>query len=74
MDRVTDEIPQVVHCATFYYKQDLPERTRFRVARDGIEGIFSNGSFTVKFRVESSAQTSGQRAALVTALTDWLRS
>lgn len=71
MERVTSEVPQVVHCATFYYNPDLPERTRFRVGRDGIEGIYSDGSFTVKFRVETTAQTPGQQAAVVAVLNEW---
>jgi len=74
MAKVTDEVPQVVHCATFYYNPDLTERTRFRVGRDGIEGIYSDGRFTVKFRVETTAQTSGQQAAVVAALNAWLHS
>jgi putative CRISPR-associated protein (TIGR02619 family) len=74
MQRVTDEVSQVVQCATFYYNPDLAGRTRFRVGRDGIEGVYSDGSFTVKFRVETSAQTPGQQAAVVAALNDWLRS
>lgn len=74
MARVTSEVPQVVHCGTFYYNPDLAERTRFRLGRDGIEGVYSDGSFTVKFRVETSAQTPGQQAAVVAALNDWLRS
>lgn len=72
MTRVTDEVHQVVHCATFYYNPDLAERTRFRVGRNGIEGIYSDGSFTVKFRVETSAQTPGQQAAVVASLNEWL--
>jgi putative CRISPR-associated protein (TIGR02619 family) len=72
LERVTKEVAQVVHCATFYYNPDLPQRTRFRVGRDGIEGIYSNGTFTVKFRVETSAQTPGQQAAVVAALNEWL--
>lgn len=72
MKRVTDEVPQVAHCATFYYNPDLAERTRFRVGRDGIEGVYSDGRFTVKFRVETSAQTSGQQAAVVALLNEWL--
>ncbi len=67
-------LSQVVHCATFYCNPDLAERTRFRIGRDGIEGVYSDGSFTVKFRVETSAQTPGQQAAVVAALNDWLRS
>jgi hypothetical protein len=42
------------------------------VGRDGIEGVYSNGTFTVKFRVETSAQTPGQQAAVVAALNEWL--
>jgi hypothetical protein len=72
MSRVTSEVPQVKHCATHYYNPDLAERTRFRLASDGIEGIFSDGNFTVKFRVETTAQTSGQRNAVVAALNEWL--
>ncbi|MCS7046178.1 MAG: hypothetical protein NZO58_07470, partial [Gemmataceae bacterium] len=72
MERVTDEVPQVVHCATFYFNPDLPERTRFRIGREGIEGIYSNGTYTVKFRVETTANTPGQQAAVVAALNEWL--
>ena len=72
MSKVTNEVPQVKHCATFYYNPDLAERTRFRVGGDGIEGVYSDGSFTVKFRVETTAQTPGQQNAVVASLNDWL--
>ncbi|MBI3462704.1 MAG: putative CRISPR-associated protein [Planctomycetes bacterium] len=74
MNRVTNEVPQVRHCATFYYNPDLAERTRFRVCREGIEGIYSDGRFTAKFRVETTAQTPGQQAAVVASLNEWLSS
>lgn len=74
MERVTNEVAQVTHCATFYYNPDLSERTRFRVGRDGIEAVYSERGFTVKFRVDTIAQTPGQRAAVVAALNEWLRS
>lgn len=74
MKRVTDEVPQVIQCTTFYFNPDLPERTRFRIGRNGIEGIYSDGTFTVKFRVETSAQTPGQQAAAVALLNEWLNS
>jgi putative CRISPR-associated protein (TIGR02619 family) len=70
--RVTAEVPQVAHCATFYYNPSLPERTRFRQGGDGVEGIYSDGRYTVKFRVESSARTPGQQAAVAAALNEWL--
>jgi putative CRISPR-associated protein (TIGR02619 family) len=72
MARVTREVPHVVQCATFYYNPDLAERTRFRVGRDGIEGVYSDGNFTVKFRVETSAEKPGQQAAVVASLNEWL--
>jgi putative CRISPR-associated protein (TIGR02619 family) len=72
LTRVTAEASQVVHCATFYYNPDLPERTRFRQGRDGVEGIYSDDRYTVKFRVETSARTPGQQAAVVAALNEWL--
>jgi putative CRISPR-associated protein (TIGR02619 family) len=72
MSKMTTEVPQVMLCATFYYNPDLTERTRFRIGRDGIEAIYSDGSFTVKFRVETTAQTPGQQAAVVATLNEWL--
>jgi putative CRISPR-associated protein (TIGR02619 family) len=72
MTNVTNQVPQVVCCATSYYNPDLPERTRFRESRGGIEGIYSDGSFTVKFDVQTSAKTPGQRAAVVAALNELL--
>jgi len=72
LDAPAEQLPQVAHCATFYYSPDLAERTRFRMGRDGIEGVFSDGTFTVKFRVETSGQTPGQQRASVAALNEWL--
>jgi putative CRISPR-associated protein (TIGR02619 family) len=74
MEEVTAANAWVSHCATFHYNPDLGERTRFRSGAHGIEGIFSNGSYTVKFRIETSAQTTGQQAAVVAALNEWLDS
>jgi hypothetical protein len=71
---VTAQVPQVRRCATFWSSPDLPEETRFRLGPKGIEGIFSDGTYTVKFAVETSAQTDGQRAAVVAALNEWLES
>jgi len=73
MQRVTDEVPFVVHCGTEYYNPDLPERTRFRLSGGEIIGQFSEGGYCVRFRVETTAQTAGQRSAAVAALSQWLR-
>jgi putative CRISPR-associated protein (TIGR02619 family) len=70
--RVTDEVPQVVQCRTHYFNPDLPQPIRFRETRGQVEGVYSDGTATIKFWVETTAQTDGQRAAVVAALNDWL--
>jgi putative CRISPR-associated protein (TIGR02619 family) len=70
--QMTGDVAPVALCVTKYFNPDLPERTRFRLGGDGIEGILSSGGWTVKFRVETSAQTAGQQAAVVAALNEWL--
>jgi putative CRISPR-associated protein (TIGR02619 family) len=74
MEDVTAANPWVSHCATFYYNPDLSQRTRFHQSAHGIEGILSNSTYTVKFRVETSAQTPGQQTAVVATLNEWLDS
>lgn len=70
--RITAEVPQVTKCRTHYCHPDLSEPRRFRVRGEQVEGICSDGSETVKFYVETSANTPGQREAVVAALNEWL--
>ncbi len=72
LGRITDEVHQVSQCRTTYCNPDLPEPIRFRARGDDVEGIWSNGSETVKFVVETSANTPGQRDAVLAALNEWL--
>jgi hypothetical protein len=72
LEAVTGEVPQVCRCWTFWSSPDLPEETRFRLGSKGIEGIFSDGTYAVKFAVETFAQIDGQRAAVVAARNEWL--
>lgn len=72
LQNCTDSVPQVIRCDTFYYNPDLPERNRFRIAPRGIEGVYSDGSYCVKFRVESTATSDPERGAVVVALNQWL--
>jgi len=69
---VTRDVPAVVGCSTTYYNPDLQQQRRFRETRGQIEGVYSNGSWTVKFRVDSTAETPSQQAAVVAALNEWL--
>jgi putative CRISPR-associated protein (TIGR02619 family) len=72
LTKVTEQVPQVAVCMTTYYNPDLPAPTRFHLSSRGIEGVYSDGTYSVKFRVETSAQTPGQQAAVVAALNQWL--
>jgi putative CRISPR-associated protein (TIGR02619 family) len=72
LNKVTQEVPQVALCATSYFNPDLPRPSGFRVKGEGIEGTYGGGSWCVKFRVETTAQTAGQRHAVVAALNVWL--
>ena len=69
---LANAVPQVTGCETTYCNPDLPEPARFRVKGDDVEGIYTDGTATVKFRVDTTATTAGQRAAVVAALNLWL--
>jgi putative CRISPR-associated protein (TIGR02619 family) len=73
LEAVTAGVPQVVRCSTFWSHPDLPRPARFWVGADGVEGQFSDGKALVKFRVETSATTRGQMAAVAARLNEWLQ-
>jgi putative CRISPR-associated protein (TIGR02619 family) len=68
LQRIIDECSYVRACRTDYWNPDLSSPLLFRLKGDEIEGIFSNGTWTVKLIVETSANTPGQRAACVADL------
>jgi putative CRISPR-associated protein (TIGR02619 family) len=70
---ITNAVPAVVRCVTNYCHPQLNETNRFRLRHEEIEGIYSDGTRTVKFKVETSAATPGQRVAVLAALNDWLQ-
>ncbi|NER35773.1 MAG: putative CRISPR-associated protein [Oscillatoria sp. SIO1A7] len=57
MQKVVDEYPYVRTCRTDYWNEHLSLPVQFRLKGEQIEGIFSNGTWTVKFIVETSATT-----------------
>ncbi len=73
LEAVTASAPQVVRCSTFWSHPDLPRPARFWVGAEGVEGQFSDGKALVKFRVETSATTPGQMAAVAARLNEWLQ-
>ncbi|MDJ1168904.1 putative CRISPR-associated protein [Roseofilum sp. BLCC_M154] len=66
--KITDECPYVRLCRTHYWNPDLSSVTQFKMHGEQIEGIFSNGTWTVKFYVETSAKTPGQYTACIADL------
>ncbi len=72
LETLTQEIPFVTRCVTNYCHPQLSEPRRFRLKGGEIEGIYSDGTRTVKFAVHSTSTTTGQTAAAVAALNEWL--
>ena len=71
-EKITDELPYVRYCYTTYWNPDLPESTRFRMSGGKIQGIYSNGSWCVKFEVFTTATDPDQLPVVVADLNDWL--
>lgn len=61
---------------SFYYNPDLPIRNYFRKTSKGdvskVEGGFSDGKATTKFNVVITAETEGQRDAVLADLNELL--
>ncbi len=70
LQKITDKCSYVRQCRTNYWNPDLPSTNRFRRREKEIEGILSDGSWTVKFIVHTSQKTEGQLAACIADLND----
>ncbi len=66
LQQVVTDFAYVRACRTYYWNSDLPSPILFRLKGEEIEGVFSDGTWTVKFIVETSANTVSQRQACVT--------
>ena len=72
LQRVIDGNPFVVTCRLFYTNKDLPQENLFRLSRGNVIGVFSDGSFTAKFIVETTAEVENQKPWAVSKLNQWL--
>ena len=72
LQRLTEQRRYVRLCHSTYWNPDLPESTRFRCSGGEIEGIYSNGSWCVKFRVLTTAVDQDDLSIVVADLNDWL--
>ncbi len=71
LQKLTDEVPYVRFCYTTYWNPDLPESTRFRMANGEVQGIYSNGTWCVKFKVLTTANDQAELPSVVADLNDW---
>jgi len=74
LQRLTDEIPQVIQCATVSIASESPGRAGFRLQKGRIEGTFRDGSSSVRFYVETTARNESEALAMVAKLNEWLYS
>lgn len=72
LHRVVRDCPYVRAVRHTYWNPDLATPSLFRPKGDGIEGVYSNGTWTVKFAVDTFASTPGQREACVADLNERL--
>ena len=72
LQKLTDQVPQVARCVTYYSHPSLPRPSKFWVGSDGVVGQYGDGKALVKFRVETRATTRGQMAAVAAVLNEWL--
>jgi putative CRISPR-associated protein (TIGR02619 family) len=69
---LTREVPQVVRCETWYSNPALPRPSKFWINPEGLVGQFGDGRGLAKFRVETTATTDSERAAVHVVLNEWL--
>lgn len=72
LERIVAEVPYVRAVHDTYWNPDLSTPSLFRCKGEGIEGVYSNGTWTVKFGVETATTSPGQREACVADLNERL--
>ena len=72
LQEVTEARSYVRYCYSIYWNPDLSESTRFRLSGKEVQGIYSNGTWCVKFRVFTTAEDPNQLPVVVADLNDWL--
>lgn len=72
LQEVTNAKSYVRYCHSTYWNPDLSESTRFRLSGNEVQGIYSNGTWCVKFRIVTTAEDENQLQIVVADLNDWL--
>jgi len=73
LQKITNERPYVRFCHSKYWNPDLSETNRFRLSGGEVQGIYSNGSWCVKFKVVTTANEQDDLNDVIVAdLNEWL--
>ncbi len=72
LQKLTDEVPYVRFCHSTYWNPDLPESNRFRPSGGEVQGIYSNGTYCVKFKVHTTSDDQDVLPGIVADLNDWI--
>lgn len=72
LQKLTDEVSYVRFCHSTYWNPDLPESTRFRPSGGEVQGIYSNGTYCVKFKVHTTTDDQDILPGVVADLNDWV--
>ena len=72
LQEVTNAKSYVRYCHSTDWNPDLSESTRFRLSGGDVQGIYSNGTWCVKFRVVTTTEDENQLPVVVADLNDWL--
>ena len=65
LKNLTEDVPYIRYCHTTYWNPDLSEATRFRPSGGNAQGIYSNGTWCVKFHVVTTADDPDPESASV---------
>lgn len=68
MQRITDHFPYVRGCGTDYLNPDLPGKNRFFLRGERLLAECSDGTYTVRFEVHTTARSEEQRQACLADL------
>ena len=72
LQKLTDEVPYIRFCYSTYWNPDLPKSTRFRPSGGEVQGIYSNGTWCVKFKVHTTTDDQDVLPGIVADLNDWI--
>ena len=72
LKKLTNKVPYIRYCHSTYWNPNLPESTRFRQSGGKVQGIYSNGTWCVKFKVHTTTDNQDVVPVVVADLNDWL--